>query len=128
MSQETIKVPIRSGADYQFHIRETAGGVLVDFTGATFDLVGRTSANSEDELFRYSEIDAGVIVVGLFPLTVDGVTEDYNLQVNLPNAMTSQLKTANYTHVHLGFAVTYADGIRKQLISNGKFPVSDSVA
>ena len=121
-------MPIRSGADYQFHIRETAGGVLVDFTGATFDLVGRVSPNSVDELFRYSETDAGVIVVGLFPLTVDGVTEDYNLQVNLPNAMTSQLKTADYTHVHLGFAVTYTGGTRKQLISNGRFPVSDSVA
>lgn len=129
MTSIVIEVPVETGADYQFHIREMAADSLVDFTGSSFALVGREHPNSPTELFRYSEVDTQVIEVGVFSISDSkGVVRDHNLKITIPHTDTEPLKTQALSQIHIGLLWIDSGGLRKQIIADAKLRVCDSVA
>jgi len=133
MSHYVFTQEIVTGQAYQFHIQEKADSVLVDFTGWTFEVVGRSNINVDPALFRYTESDVflGVPVAesGVFTLTdLDGNTEDFNLKITIPSEATESLRVDEHVHIHVGVRATDPGGNHFQLIPNAKVRVCESVA
>lgn len=115
--------------DFQFHVRELAGSILIDFTGWKFNYVGRETPDSETALFSYTEADTGVIEIDIFSLTDDsGNALDYNLKVTTPYTKVAEIDDLGLEYVHIGLLATPPDGSPIQLIRNFRVRVSEAIA
>lgn len=128
MSSQKLASAIETGVDYVFYIRREVNGVLVDFTDWTFNLVGREFTDSE-ELFSYTEQDAGVIEIGQFGIQQDGgSTLDHNLKITIPSSATLALRSGKMDLIHIGLMGTDPNGDPFQIIVDSIAEVVRSIA
>ena len=126
MAKEQFPSPLVPAQDFQFHVRHLAGDVLADFTGWQFKLVGRNGLDASQELFSYTESDAGVFTTGVFDLTDDkGNLLQYNLRVTIPHTDTDDLQHLDLQYARIGLLATPPSGSPIQLIRSFRANIAD---
>lgn len=129
MAQDIFPAPLVPHEDFELHVRQLAGDQLIDFTGWTFNFVGRSSLGSEARLFDYSELDAGVIEIGTFTKTdSSGEQLDYNLAATIPGSKVVELRDSGANSVNIGLLATPPSGSPIQLIQDARINISKTIA